>query len=185
MNSTAAGPKGRGVAIATILGFAATSTAIIALALMWIDPADRSEYFWRRVIWTEFLAGLVWAYVGGFFSLLVRKNRDVKGLGAILPGLGVTIFFYAVSSFLLMMVVAAFSPGGESWELVSQIYKTAGLVVILIFLYFSWAAGVAESEPIPPGILTPYQLATLLLRGENALQAKRVFCVETDLMEKT
>ena len=182
MNSITVGPK-RGVALATILGFAATSIAIFALALTLIDPADRSEFFWRRVIWTEFLAGLVWAYIGGFFSLLVRKNRSVKGLGAILPGLGVAIFFYAGSSFLFMMATA-FWPGAGSWELVSQIYKITGLIIVVIFLYFAWAAGVAETEPIPAGVLTPNELAILLRRGENAIQVKQGSCVEADLRER-
>lgn len=179
MKAIAIGPN-KGVPLATVLGFAVTSIAILALALTWVDSAERSEYFWQRVIWTEFLAGLVWAYIGGFFSLLVRKNRSVKGLGAILPGLGVAIFFYAGSSFLFMMV-AVFWPGG-SWELVSQIYKAAGLIIVIIFLYFSWAAGVAETEPIPAGVLTPNELAVLLRRGENALQIKHSYCVEADLM---
>ena len=157
-----------GVIVAAGIGFTVTSIAIVMLAVTWIDPSDRTEYFWRRLIWTDFLLALAWAYVGGFFSLVIRKNRSVKGLGAIMPGLGVAIFFYVGSSLLLMMV-AAFWPGANSWELVSQVYKSAGLVVVLIFLYFSWVAGIADTEPIPPGISTPHELAVLLGKAEGVL----------------
>ena len=169
-----------GVIVATAIGFIVTSVAIMMLAVTWIDPSDRSEYFWRRTIWTEFLLALVWAYVGGFFSLLLRRHRSVKGLGAILPSLGVAIFFYVGSSLLLTMV-AAFWPGANSWELVSQVYKAAGLVVVLIFLYFSWAAGVADTEPIPPDISTPHALAVLLRKGEFAFRTRKQANDDADL----
>jgi len=179
--SLSAAPK-TGVLIATAVGFVVTSIAFVMLVMTWIDPSDRSEYFWRRIIWTEFLVGLEWAYVGGFFSLLLRGNRSVKGFDAILPSLGAAIFFYVASS-LLLMIVAAFWPGANSWELVSQLYEAAGLVVILIFLYFSWAAGVTDTEPIPPGISTPHALAALVRKGEGALLARQTSNADAELTE--
>lgn len=162
--------KSWGVVVAAGIGCFVTSLSIIVIALTWIEPADRSEYFWQRIAWTVFLVALAWAYVGGFFSLLVRRHRSVKGWGAILPGLGVAIFLYVASS-LLLMSLAAFWPRAHSWEVASQVYKTAGLVVVLIFLYFSWAAGVADTDPIPEGVPTPRSMTAMLSKADRSLAA--------------
>jgi hypothetical protein len=156
------------ITIATTIGFLATGITIVLLPLILTDPESRSVFFWRRIAWTEFLAALVWAYIGGFFSLIVPKNRSLSRLGGVLPALGIVIFFYTFSSFLFMMI-AAYLPQVSVINMASQVYRAAGLVVIIVFLFFSWITGTAGSEPIPKGILAPNELIISIQNEENKL----------------
>ncbi len=172
-----------GILTATIIGFAATSITIVSVPLILTEPAMRSPHFWQRIAWTEFLAALVWSYIGGFFSLVIPKHRSIRGLGAVLPALGIAIFFYAASSFILMMI-AAYLPHFSSLNMASQIYKTTGLVIIVVFLFFSWITGIADSQPIPPGIRTPKELIISLQREENALLSQRNLINSPEIADK-
>lgn len=162
------------ITTAVIIGFAATFITIVLVPLIITEAASRSPYFWQRIAWTEFLAALVWVYIGGFFSLVIPKNRSIRGLGAVLPALGIAIFFYVVLSFVLMMI-AAYLPHFRSLNVASQVYRTAGLVIIIVFLFFSWVTGTADTQPIPTGVYTPQELTISLQRVENALLSQQVF----------
>lgn len=172
-----------GIITATIIGFIVTSITIISVPLILTEPALRSPHFWQRIAWTEFLAALVWAYIGGFFSLVIPKNRSIRGLGAVLPALGIIIFFYAASSFILMMI-AAYFPQFSSLNMALQLYRAAGLVIIVIFLFFSWITGVADSHPIPPGIYTPKELIISLQREEKVLLSQRNLISSSEIVDK-
>lgn len=172
-----------GITVATIIGFVVTSITIALVPLILTETASRSPFFWQRIAWTEFLAALIWAYIGGFFSLVIPRNRSVRGLGAVLPALGIAIFFYSISSFILMMI-AAYFPMVNSLNMASQIYRAAGLVIIVIFLFFSWISGMVDAEAIPEGVHTPKDLTISLQSQENALFAQQGFPTSSDLKDK-
>jgi len=172
-----------GIITATIIGFIVTSITIISIPLILTKPTMRSPFFWQRIAWTEFLAALVWAYIGGFFSLVIPKNRSIRGLGAVLPALGIIIFIYTASSFILMMI-AAYFPQFSSLNMASQVYRAAGLVIIVVFLFFSWITGIADSQPIPQGIHTPKELTIYLQQEENALLSRRNLIDSSEIVDK-
>lgn len=168
-----------GIGIATLIGFCATSVAIFIIPQLLIEVAERSDQFWQRVLWTEFLALLIWLYIGGFFSLVSPRYRAVQGLGAILPSIGIVIICYAVISFTIMMV-ASYFPQLRPIHYASQIDRFAGLIVIAVFLYFSWRTGIAGAEPIPERILSPKQLIILLQQLEMAITRDVKSAVESE-----
>jgi len=172
----------KGITVATVIGFLATGITILCVPIILTASNTRSQFFWNRILWAEFLAVLVWAYIGGFFSLVIPKNRSIRGLGAIMPALGVIIFFYAISS-LIVMIAAAYFPQIGYLNTVSQIYKTAGLIIIIVFFFFSWIAGTADTEPIPDEVYTPQELAMSLQREENML-ISQIELVPTQIKDK-
>jgi hypothetical protein len=172
-----------GITAATLIGFAVTSIAIVLVPLILTDQTSRSAYFWQRIAWTEFLAILIWAYLGGFFSLVIPKNRSIRGLGAILPALGIAIFFYSISSFVLMMISAYF-PQLHSLYVASQVYKTAGLVIIIVLLFLSRVSGMVDTESIPEGVHSPKDLTISLQSQENVLSAQYNYPLLSDQKDK-
>ena len=159
------------ITVASLIGFAVTIITIVLVPLILTDQTSRSPFFWQRIAWTEFLAALIWAYLCGFFSLVIPKNRSIRGLGAVLPALGVVIFFYSLTSFILMMI-AAYFPQLHSLNMASQVYRAAGLIIIMVFLFFSWVSGTADAESIPEGVHSPKELTISLQSQENALSAQ-------------
>lgn len=172
-----------GTTSATIIGFGATSIAIILVPVILTEPASRSALFWQRVAWTEFLATLIWAYIGGFFSLVIPKNRSIPGLGAVLPAVGIVVFSYSISSFIFMMI-AAYLPQFSSLNMASQVYRLAGLVIVIVFLFFSWISGKIDTEAIPKGVHAPKDLVIFLQSRENELITQQNNPLSTDIKDK-
>jgi hypothetical protein len=110
----------------------------------------------------------------------VPKNRSIRGLGAVLPALGIVIFFYAAASFIIMMMASYFPQFGYL-GIASQVSRAAGLIIIIIFLFFSWITGVADCEPIPVGISTPNELIVLIQQVENNLFSLQRLVVSSNI----
>lgn len=171
------------ITAATLIGFVVTSITIVLVPLILTEQISRSPFFWQRIAWTEFLAALMWAYLGGFFSLVIPKNSSIRGLGAILPALGIAIFFYSFSSFVLMVLVAYF-PKLHSLNMSSQVYNAAGLVIIVVFFFFSWISGMVGAEVIPDGVHSPTDITISLQSQENALLAQHNYPLSSDQKDK-
>lgn len=162
-----------GTSLTAFIGFAVTSIAVIAIPLILNAPAGRSEYFWSRIIWTEVLVTLIWLYLSGFIYLVLPKYRSQKGLGAVLPSLGVVIFVYAFSSFAIM-VLAAYFPAFNTVNLVVQICLAAGSIVIVIFIHFSKVAGITGTDQIFDGVASPKELILQIKNQENSIASKSI-----------
>jgi hypothetical protein len=172
-----------GITTATLIGFAVTSIAIVVVAFILTDKTSISAYYWQRIAWMELFAVLIWAYLGGFFSLVIPKNRSIRGLGAILPALGIVIVFYSISSFILM-VLAAYFPQYHYLNMVSQVFNVAGLVIIIVFLFFSWVSGIVDAGSIPEGVISPKDLIIALQSQENALFSQYNYPLPLDQKDK-
>ena len=96
------------------LGWAVTISAILAIPLIAIDAADRSPFFWHRVLWTSFLATMVWSIGGAFILRSTDRDVDTQRTAGVLPSLGLVVVGYAAASFvvmlLFMLVVDSHSP---------------------------------------------------------------------------
>jgi|GEM_PF-3105795 len=159
-----------GVSLAAFIGFAATSIAVIAVPMLLNEPKGRSEYFWYRVAWSEFLVTLVWIYLSGFISLVFPRYRSQKGLGAILPSIGVVIFIYALSSFAFMLL-ETYLPSFKTINLVSQVCLAAIAIVILVFIHFSRVSGITGTENVV-NAPSPKKLILEIANQENHLSER-------------
>lgn len=163
------------VKFAAVIGYLVTAAAVIALPVVLVSQQGRSDYFWHRIIWTEFLALIAWGYFGGFLLFTMPGGSKTRGLGGILPASGVTIGLYVAISFVL---VVAFPNLSSKFHVTAQIALLVCLVVVSVFLQFARAGAVAGAEPIPQGLRSPQHLSGILkahqdrifstLSGQNA-----------------
>lgn len=147
--------------LATVAGYLVTAVAIIAVPVVFVPETSRSDLFWHRIAWTEFLAFLVWGFFGSFAAFAAGRERTGRGLGGVLPVVGFVVSGYAAASFALMMV-AAYWTGGDSWSrifTVLQILAAASAIVAVVLMYFVRTGAMAGAEPIPKGIKTPTDLS--------------------------
>ena len=163
--------------IATIVGYLITAAAIVAVPVVLVPEASRSDFFWQRIAWTEFLALLVWGFFGCFATFAVGREKRGRGLGGILPVVGFIVSAYAIVSFGLMMM-HAYGGGGETGDRVYSMLQTVAAAlaaVTIVLMYFVRTGAIAGAEPIPAGIKTPSQLSSQISYHEghvDALQAE-------------
>lgn len=157
--------------VTLLIGYFVSAISAFLLAMLLVPAESRSVHFWPRVLWTEFLILLVWAYFGGYVAVLFSKDDRIRGLGGIMPALGIIVFSYAIMSFALMLVSAYLPP--SDWagriHMAGQVVRFAGAVVIGVFLCFSLFMARHGAEPIPNTIESPSQLAQSLRFQENRL----------------
>ena len=158
-------PQHRTLGIATVAGYLITAAIIVAVAVTAITPVKRSESFWYNVALTEFLALVVWAYLGGVFQLLLPATKEPRGLAGVLPITGLIVFGYVIFSFLLMLLSEQL--GQSHWT--AQFVLLMGFALWFAPLNLARFGAVAGTEPIPPQIRAPQDLAAMLRIHEDML----------------
>jgi len=155
----------RSLGIASLVGHLVTAAAVLAVPVICIAPAHRSACFWYKIAWTEFLALLLWAYLGGAFWFLLPGTTRRKGLAGVLPVTGLLVFGYAITSVILVLLCDWASRG--HW--VAQVVLLLGFALLLVLFEFARIGAVAGTEPIPLAIRTPQDLAAMLRLHEERL----------------
>ena len=118
--------KQKAIAVA---GWAISALAILGVSTLLVTPEHRSPYFWHRILWAQFLAALVWAFVGSFVSNALLGRKAPRAEGGILPAFGFVVTAYAALSATLMLS-HAFLPGNDflnRFHLAGQIVSTAAV----------------------------------------------------------
>jgi hypothetical protein len=146
--------------VALAVGACTTCVVVFAIAVILVPPELRSEHFWPKLLWAEFLTVVVWATITGFFELVLRSDQS-HGLGGILPALVLVVTVYAVSS-VLVMVVHSWLPESDlgsriHWAM--QVFRFGSMVLMIVALVASLAGARSGAEPLPPGVLAPKNLA--------------------------
>ena len=146
------------------LGWALSITAILAIPLIAFDAADRSPFFWHRVLWSAFLATLAWSIGGAFVIRATTRTVDVDRTAGVLPALGLLVMGYAAASFIVMLLFMLLSSGSSPSKahLVIQVALASATGVICALI--SLARGSASSGISPPalGIPSPPELASII-----------------------
>jgi hypothetical protein len=149
----------------------AVSAVVVALAAILVVPeANRSEYFWHRLLWTEFLLLATWLSAG--FSVVAPFYRDAKLAGGILPSVALVVIGYCALSFSAMMA-NAFVFGGNSGgngHLVAQLVLFVITAVVVVFLIVARAAQATGSGHDVEGFVAPQLLCAELSSCEEFLR---------------
>jgi hypothetical protein len=123
--------------VATV-GFTTTSLAIIVVPLVLVHAADRSEYFWWRIAWADFLAILAWSSLGGlvYASKAVRSMPRIAGVA---PAYDLVILPYAVLSSALLVGFAWLDPtdGPNRIHMAVQVVLLASVIIVAALLYLA------------------------------------------------
>lgn len=154
------------VSIIAIIGFVITAVAIAVIPLIVVKAADRSPFFIYYILWSEFLALLLWFVIGGFFALILPPTLDRRGRSAILMPLSLIIILYVIFSFALMMLYAFLGFLGVFFLPVQIGLFVVAAAICLIF-YFSFAATKTHAQPLPDGVPTPTELGAILAAQEK------------------
>jgi hypothetical protein len=151
-----------------LVGYVATAAAILLVPVLFVPEAKRSEFFWQRILWTEFLVLLVWAYLAGFLNVFIPNGRKDSGLAGVLPAAGLGVFAYALLSFALLMVYRDLS---AATHIGFQLILFVALVLLFVSLNLARVSAVSGTQPVPAGIKPPQELSALLRVGEEKVWA--------------
>lgn len=135
-------------------------SAVLAIALLLQDPSQRSEYFWTRLAWIEFLIGLCFLFTNNYF-LSIIFGENVKEKGGAMPALGSIIYLYSFLSSILV-IVTSFLPDNNlisRFHFILQILLIASFAIIYLLINLSLAAALSGSS-IPKNVIPPSQLIT-------------------------
>ena len=151
------------------IGFLTTALVVVLVGVILIAPKDRSQYFWYRVLWTDFLAALIWAYVGCFLSV-AGPNRLSRRFAGVVPAHGFVIVTYAVLSFALMLGFAWLDPSEPpSRPHMALQVVLAAILVILSSLLVLPALSASNRQDTTPSetAYPPFHLASQIRSEED------------------
>jgi hypothetical protein len=184
----------RAIAVA---GWLISAIAIVGVAITFVPTPERSDYFWYRILWAEFLAGLVWGFTGGFITSSLFAKKSPRSQGGILPTLGVVVVIYAVLSLALMLKQAYTHETDflDRFHLTLQIVLLAVTGILCVFLQLSQTAAAHGLEPLAEGMQSPPELcdcspkpqmrthASCLMRSKNFESQSSFLCSRWDQSE--
>jgi hypothetical protein len=133
--------------VASIVGYAVTLAAIVAVPAVLIPQESRGAYFWWRVGWAGFLAAILWAYVGGSLGSRPPAEEGERKGGGMLGAVGATAAVYALISGALLLLSALLPDTSlvNRAHLAIQIVLAAAVMVIWVYVYFSRVSGESAS----------------------------------------
>jgi hypothetical protein len=156
---------------ATIIGYLITAAVIIAVPLILIQPDARSEWFWHRIGWTEFLAVLLWGYFGGFVRYALGGRARSSASGGVLPATGILITIYAIASFVLLSVTADPS---TRWHLATQVLLLAATAIILVFVEYARSGATSGREDLDTPQVSIPDLCSRLQQHEQRFSSAKL-----------
>jgi hypothetical protein len=127
-----------------MVGYAASAVIIFAVPVLLISGEHRSQSFWPRVAWTEFLAFLVWGYFAWFFRVATKQSLVREGTSGIAPAIGVLVAAYALVSFVLMSLHALL----PSVDFLNRFHLAAQIVVVAVFIIVAATLQIARISQI-------------------------------------
>ncbi len=131
------------IVLTNLAGYAITAIGIFGIGLLVVPVESRSNLFWPRMLWTEFLALLIWSSLTAFFRNAALGREDQKKVMGVLPATQMILVVYAVLSFLLMIARSHMQETGlgNRMHLMLQI----GLAVVsgILFVFLNIASTVA------------------------------------------
>ena len=156
------------ITFASVGGYLITAVGILAIGLTLTPPESRSDLFLPRMLWTEFLALLIWSTVFSFLRVASSRKEEGRGVIGVLPGAKLVIIAYAILSFIVMLAHAYLpeSVVASRTHLIVQIALGASAGIIFVFLSISSASAATGLERTFDGGASPADLCVLLEEQE-------------------
>jgi hypothetical protein len=159
------------IVLTNLAGYAITAIGIFGVGLLTVPAESRSNLFWPRMLWTEFLALLVWASLTAFFRNAALGREDKKRVMGVLPAAQLILVIYAVLSFLLMIAHSQMQEStlGGRIHLMLQIGLAVVTGILFVFLNItSTAAGHGLEKTFEPG-MSPAELCATIKEQEERI----------------
>src|SRR4030042_6163560 len=146
----------------TSIGYLSFAIVFFLVPIILISPDSRSDYFWIKILWAEFLLLLMWMTIGGFlFTVVVEKYPRIAG---VLPSLSIVIGIYSLLS-ISVMILSSFLPDTNfywKFHLIFQLIISAIAISITCFLSITPITAGTGSMSIDNSISPPDYLAIQL-----------------------
>lgn len=154
------------------LGWTITIVVIFAIPIVAIDSVDRSSFFWHRVLWTAFLATIVWSIGGAFISRATYQGAEKQRSAGVMPALTLISSGYAVASFVVMMLSVSLADGDSpsKTHLIVQILLASFAAVFYALLLIPRRSASSGLESLPESIPEPSELVTQIEIQEKRLR---------------
>jgi len=160
-------PTRTGIKRLSTLSAIATMAAIFCIALIFYE-GEKSNTFWMRLAWIEFLAGLVLVFNSTYLTSIIFGTN--KGEGGATPAVGVILYFYVFASAALV-IGTSFLPENSyisRFHLIAQILLAVTLILTYTLIDFSLAGALSGSE-VPEDVISPKSLVLKLTEAEKLL----------------
>lgn len=161
--------KPQRIAFASVAGYIITAVGILGIGLTVVPVESRSHLFWPRVLWTEFLALLLWGTVFSFLHVASRREETGREIIGVLPGAKLVLIVYAGLSFLVM-IGHAYMPETDiasRIHLVLQIALAVLAGILFAFLSISASSAAVGLERTFDVGLSPTDLCVMLQEQET------------------
>lgn len=168
-----------------IAGWFIMGLAIFSIAILIIPEQSRSEYFWYRLIWSEALNILLWGSTSLYLLVTNVQKDSLKRYGGIAPTISIVTAFYALLSFVIM-IVFAWMPVNNTlsrihWIL--QILLLTATAITLVFLSMSRASAASDFESNTTNALTPTELHDLIAVHESSLKDQKTLNLKSNIKQ--
>jgi len=122
---------------AVLFGILITLIGIFCIPLLLTQESERSSYYWYRIAWSEFLALLVWSYIGVVIRGLLPIDRKKASFSGSVPATGFALIAYAVLSLGLMMSHTLWGHRlmSNRVHMAGQIALFLALVIVCVFIF--------------------------------------------------
>ena len=167
--------KRRALASSAAVGWIITALAVLLIAPLAVPEADRTEYFWYRVAWTEVLCLLCWGSLCIYLAAPSSPSDSRSRFGGIVPSVCAITGGYALLSFAAMLVHAFTSSTDTSDRAHSivQVVLLASAGVCVALLSITRAAATSGLALGGTGLPSPQQLHDRLAMLESAIRETR------------
>lgn len=155
------------------VGWLASISAIAVIAVIAVESEERSAFFWHRVLWTQFLATLLFAAGLALTYRTSAQRAEAARADGALPALGLVVVGYAACSCVVMLVSMVLSDAEGSpsrSHLVVQICLAVVAVVLCTWLLATGDAVAHELNRWPQAVPAPPQLARQIGIEEDRLK---------------
>lgn len=156
--------------------------SILAIALIFQDQTQRSNYFWMRLGWIELMV-LICSTFTNSYLLEVIFGENIKEKGGAMPGFGSTIYLYALISSLLV-IITSFLPASDllsRFHLVLQILLFAIFALTYALINFALSGAISGSRSTS-NVTPPPQLATKIGVIEKKINNDPILKADIELL---
>ncbi len=163
--------KPQRILLTSAAGYAITAIGIFGIGLLVVPTESRSNLFWPRMLWTEFLALLIWFSLTAFFRNAALGREDKNRVMGILPATQMILVIYAALSFLLMITHSHMQETGlgNRMHLMLQIGLAAVTGILFVFLNITSAAAGHGLEKTFAFGMSPAELCASIREQEERI----------------
>lgn len=174
----------KGLSLLSIILIVVVMFSILAIGLISQDSAHRSEYFWMRLLWVEFMTLMCFLFTKDYLLKVIFKD-DLKEQGGAMPPFGFALYIYSLIS-VVLVIATSFLPENDflsKFHVILQVILFGGFSIIYVLINFALAGAVSGTKSIS-GSTPPSQLAIKIGNLEKKFRTDLLLSADTELVNE-